>query len=115
MTFLFIAGTMVLVGALEVLLVFVSRPAYERGVTAPAKVFGTLSVVGIGSGLLPQYFEIYKRREVEGISYLFLSVDMLGGLLNDLSLVFSKEFDGLAAASYTLVIVSVLLLSVPVL
>ncbi|XP_006461926.1 hypothetical protein AGABI2DRAFT_205959 [Agaricus bisporus var. bisporus H97] len=117
MTVLLIVGTMILVGALEVLLVFVSRPAYERGITAPAQLFGVLSVVGIGSGLLPQYWEIYKRKEVKGISYLFLSVDMLGGLLNDLSLVFAKEFDGLAAASYTLVIVmnSVVLISAAIL
>lgn len=40
------------------------------------------------------------------MSYTFILIDMLGGLLNDLSLAFADEFDGLAAASYTLVIVS---------
>ncbi|EKM75019.1 hypothetical protein AGABI1DRAFT_13511, partial [Agaricus bisporus var. burnettii JB137-S8] len=105
MSFLLVAGTMISVGGFEVFLVFISRPAYERGVTAPVELYGVLSAVLIAAGLLPQYWEIYKRKEVIGISYLFIFVDVLGGLLNDLSLLFAKEFDGLAAASYTIVIV----------
>lgn len=107
MSFLLVAGTMISVGGFEVFLVFISRPAYERGVTAPVELYGVLSTVLIAAGLLPQYWEIYKRKEVVGISYLFIFVDVLGGLLNDLSLLFAKEFDGLAAASYTIVIVGV--------
>jgi len=100
-------GAMILSGAVEVLLILVSRPAYERGISAPVKLFGILSVVIIAMGLLPQYWEIYKLGEVRGISYIFIVIDMLGGILNDLSLAFSSEFDGLAAASYTSVPVSV--------
>ncbi|XP_006463011.1 hypothetical protein AGABI2DRAFT_42712, partial [Agaricus bisporus var. bisporus H97] len=105
MSFLLVAGTMISIGGFEVFLVFISRPAYERGVTAPVELYGVLSTVLIAAGLLPQYWEIYKRKEVVGISYLFIFVDILGGLLNDLSLLFAKEFDGLAAASYTIVII----------
>jgi hypothetical protein len=101
-----VTGTMIIVGAVEVMLVFVSRPAYEHGISAPVRLFGVLSAVLIAGGLLPQYWEIYVRREVTGVSYTFILIDMLGGLLNDLSLAFSKEFDKLAAASYTAVIVS---------
>jgi len=97
---------MILMGALEVLLIFVSRPAYEHGISAPVKLFGILSAVLIALGLLPQYWEIYKLGEVKGISYIFIAIDSLGGILNDLSLAFSNEFDGLAAASYTSVPVS---------
>ncbi|EKM75016.1 hypothetical protein AGABI1DRAFT_132637 [Agaricus bisporus var. burnettii JB137-S8] len=104
MSFLLVAGTMISIGGFEVFLVFISKPAYERGVTAPVKLYGVLSTLFIAAGLLPQYWEIYKRKEVVGISYLFIFVDILGGLLNDLSLLFAKEFDGLAAASYTIVI-----------
>jgi hypothetical protein len=103
---LLVAGIMISVGALELFLVFVSRPAYERGNTAPVKLYGILSDVLDAVGLLPQYWEIYKRKEVVGVSYSFISIDTLGGLLNDLSLLFAKDFDGLAATSYTLVIVS---------
>lgn len=97
---------MVLTGAFEVLFVFVSRPAVDRGIDAPVKLFGILSVLSISGGLFPQYWEIYKLGEVMGVSYTFICIDMLGGLLNDLSLAFAEHFDGLAAASYTAVIVS---------
>jgi hypothetical protein len=55
----------------------------------------------------PQYYEIYKFREVIGISIIFMTVDMLGGVFNLLSLIFKTEIDALAAISYSLVAVSV--------
>jgi hypothetical protein len=97
---------MSLVGALEVILVFVSRPAYERGISAPVEMCGILSAILIAGGLLPQYWEIYVLGEVKGVSYTFICIDMLGGLLNDLSLAFASEFDSLASVTYTLVTVS---------
>ncbi|KAF5361981.1 hypothetical protein D9756_002428 [Leucocoprinus leucothites] len=103
LSFGIVVGTMIIVGALEVMLVFVTRPAYERGISAPVQLYGVLSVVLIASGLLPQYWEIYLLREVKGISYTFICIDMLGGVLNTLSLAFASEFNGLAAASYTAV------------
>ncbi|KAF8740765.1 hypothetical protein AX14_007399 [Amanita brunnescens Koide BX004] len=92
-------------GVCEVGLVFAIRPSYERGNDIGTLVVGILSSVFIGVGLLPQYWEIYKRREVLGISFLFLFIDMAGGVLNDLSLVFKQTFNILAAITYTLVIV----------
>lgn len=55
----------------------------------------------------PQYYEIYKHREVVGISILFIIVDLLGGVFNDLSLAFKSEFDVIAGVTYSLVVVSV--------
>lgn len=97
--------TMIVAGALEVLFVLVSRPAVEHGIDAPVKLFGILSVLAIAGGLLPQYWEIYKLKEVMGVSYTFICIDMLGGILNALSLAFAEHFDGLAAASYIAVTV----------
>ncbi|KAF9453608.1 hypothetical protein P691DRAFT_800242 [Macrolepiota fuliginosa MF-IS2] len=98
-------STMIFIGALELMLVFVSRPAYERGVSAPITLFGVLSIVTIAGGLLPQYWEIYIRKEVVGVSYVFISIDMLGGLLNALSLAFSTEFDPLAGTAFISVVI----------
>ena len=53
----------------------------------------------------PQYYEIYKYKEVIGISILFISVDLLGGVFNDLSLVFKESFDVVAGVTYSLVVV----------
>jgi len=49
--------------------------------------------------------EIWKRKEVLGISMTFMTVDMLGGVFSLLSLVFKPSFDGVASVSYIVVIV----------
>jgi len=97
------SSLMLLIGALEVAIVFAVRPSMnERGIT----FFGVFASILIAAGLLPQYMEIIKRKEVIGISLTFLTVDILGGLFSDLSLAFRGRFDIIAAISYTLVIVS---------
>ena len=53
----------------------------------------------------PQYWEIYKFKEVIGISVLFMLVDMLGGVFSDLSLAFKDSFDVVAGVAYSLVVV----------
>ncbi|KAG8690529.1 hypothetical protein FRC11_010944 [Ceratobasidium sp. 423] len=71
----------------------------------PTRVMGIMSALLIALGLLPQYWEIWKRKEVVGISMVFMSVDMLGGVFSVLSLVFQAQFDSVAAVSYILVVV----------
>ena len=53
----------------------------------------------------PQYYEIYKYKEVVGISILFMLIDMAGGVFSDLSLAFKEEFDVVAGVTYSLVVV----------
>jgi uncharacterized protein with PQ loop repeat len=101
------AGSLILlIGALEVALVFAIRPSMNK----PAIMFfGVFASILIATGLIPQYSEIIKRKEVVGISLVFLTIDILGGLFSDLSLIFRDHFDVVAAASYTAVIVSYVL------
>jgi hypothetical protein len=54
----------------------------------------------------PQYWEIYKHKEVVGISMLFIFVDWFGGVSSLLSLVFKERFDVIAGITYSLVVVS---------
>jgi len=100
---LLMTGTLILVvGGLEVGFVFALRPSMNiHGI----QFFGVFASVLIACGLLPQYWEIAKRREVVGISLLFLSIDILGAVFSDLSLVFREKFDILAFILYTLVLV----------
>ncbi|CAE6456909.1 unnamed protein product [Rhizoctonia solani] len=74
----------------------------------PTRVMGIMSALLIALGLVPQYWEIWKRKEVVGISMLFMGVDMLGGVFSVLSLVFQAQFDAVAAVSYILVVVCLL-------
>jgi uncharacterized protein with PQ loop repeat len=85
------------------------RPPHDRGehaATTATKALGLVGSVIISAALFPQYWEIYKHKEVIGISVLFMAIDMMGGIFNDLSLIFRAEFDRIAAVTYTLVAVS---------
>ncbi|KAF7331490.1 hypothetical protein MKEN_00027900 [Mycena kentingensis (nom. inval.)] len=95
-------GATLLLGAFEAAMVFALRPSMNA---RAIQFFGIFASVMLALGLLPQYHEIYKRREVIGISVLFMLVDLMGGVFSDLSLTFKPEFDGIAAVSYTLVAV----------
>lgn len=41
-----------------------------------------------------------------GISVLFMTIDLLGGVFSDLSLAFKTKFDVIAGVTYSLVVVS---------
>ncbi|KAJ3544713.1 hypothetical protein NM688_g5710 [Phlebia brevispora] len=92
-------------GGFEAGMVFAVRPAYHAGNIRPVQFFGIFSSVMISLALFPQYWEIYRRREVVGISILFMFVDMMGGVFSTLSLIFKTEFDVIAGVTYSLVVV----------
>lgn len=43
--------------------------------------------------LSPQFYKIYKLREVVGTSFLFMGVDILGAIFSILSLLFRPKLD----------------------
>ncbi|KAI0731363.1 PQ loop repeat-domain-containing protein [Earliella scabrosa] len=101
-------------GGFEAGMVFAVKPAHERGNDGPVQFFGIASTVLLSVALLqvpslcyhrPQYYEIYKYKEVVGISILFMLIDMAGGVFSDLSLAFKEEFDVVAGVTYSLVVV----------
>ncbi|KAF7310086.1 hypothetical protein MIND_00381900 [Mycena indigotica] len=99
---------MLLVGALEVMLVFAVGPSYRNNTESGKRAvqfLGIISSVLISLALIPQYGEIYRLKEVVGISIAFMVVDALGGVFSDLSLVFRDKFDVIAAITYSLVVV----------
>ncbi|KAJ4471496.1 PQ loop repeat-domain-containing protein [Lentinula aciculospora] len=104
---LFLCGCAIL-GGFEVGTVYAVQPSFSRGKrsgTEGIEFFGAMSTIFITIAFIPQYYEIYKHKEVIGISTLFMAVDLLG-VFSDLSLVFkSGNFDIVAAVTYSLVIV----------
>jgi len=95
---------MVIMGGLEVGMVYAIRPSGNSGAIL---FFGILSAVMISTALIPQFYEIWKYKEVKGISKLFVTIDCMGGLFSAISLVFStNKLDVLACISYSLVFVS---------
>ncbi|KAG6850788.1 hypothetical protein H0H93_008826 [Arthromyces matolae] len=96
------ASVMLIIGGLEAGIVFAIRPSMNQ----PAIFFlGVLTSVMIAGGLIPQYWEIFKRREVIGISVPFIVIDWLGAIFALVSLLLRPKFDIMAGVAYSLVIV----------
>ncbi|EMD39084.1 hypothetical protein CERSUDRAFT_122553 [Gelatoporia subvermispora B] len=91
-------------GGFEAGMVYAVRPSFNRGNDGPVEAFGIISAIIISLALLPQYYEIHKHREVVGISMIFMTVDCLGGIFNDLSLAFKAKFDITAGVTYSMVV-----------
>ncbi|KAK7053779.1 PQ loop repeat-domain-containing protein [Favolaschia claudopus] len=101
MSFAMSFGTIVALGGFEVGMIFAIRPSLNDHAI---QFFGIFSSVLLVLGLVSQYMEIYQRKEVVGLSILFMAIDMLGGIFSDLSLAFKPKFDEVAAVLYTLVV-----------
>ncbi|PWZ01960.1 hypothetical protein BCV70DRAFT_148325, partial [Testicularia cyperi] len=97
--------TGILAGGLEVAFYFLCKLGEDRGTSAGTKVMGITGAVLIVVGLVPQYYEIWKLKEVRGISLLFLFIDCSGGVFSLLSLVFKSYFDAIAAVNYIGIVV----------
>ena len=55
----------------------------------------------------PQFYEIYEQQALLGISllFMFMAIDLLGGVFSILSPVFKRHVNVLAAVAYCLVVV----------
>ena len=68
---------------MEILLVFVIRGPYSRGIEWPVTLVGVLAAILLVSGYIPVPFEIIKRRgHVVGIDFVFLTIDCLGAVFS---------------------------------
>ncbi|KAI9207878.1 uncharacterized protein BJ171DRAFT_491888 [Polychytrium aggregatum] len=70
----------------------------ESGVLSALGLVPTVLIIG---GFIPQYITICAQRQVDGISFLFLACDILGGIFSLVSLYFHDgPFDYISAGSY---------------
>lgn len=101
-----VIGTAALFGGLEALLILTLRIPYNKGVTWPDVVVGVVAAVLLASGLLPPYFELWKRDgRVIGFNWFFLAIDTLGGLFSLFALAAQGTFDILGGVMYIIVVV----------
>ncbi|KAJ5524719.1 hypothetical protein N7494_011369 [Penicillium frequentans] len=85
---------------------FFSLIPYNKGVTWPDIVVGVVATLFLAGGLLPPYFELWKRDgRVIGFNWVFLSIDTLGGLFSLFALAAQGSFDILGGIMYILVVV----------
>ncbi|KAM0786532.1 hypothetical protein ACM66B_001989 [Microbotryomycetes sp. NB124-2] len=99
---IFLIAASALAGGIEVGLVFAANADKSN---RARQAWGVLAAITIIAGLLPQYWEVYKFKAVIGISFVFLAVDLLGGVFSLLSIVYAQPpFDVLASISYSSVV-----------
>ncbi|ODV66671.1 PQ-loop-domain-containing protein [Hyphopichia burtonii NRRL Y-1933] len=84
----YVGSFLVVALGLEFGFIFWLRPVYRHGTHWPMLVVGIVASVLLAIGLLPPYFEIWKRRgRVYGINFFFLSMDSAGALLSMISII----------------------------
>lgn len=100
-----IAGSFIALSiGLEVGFILWLRPLYRRGIEYPMLIIGIVASVLLALGLLPPYYELYKRRgRVVGINFIFLGLDSTGALLSMIS-IFVGLMDVLSIVLYAIVL-----------
>lgn len=89
---------------LEVGFILWLRPLHRRGKTWPMLIIGIIALVLLAVGLVPPYFELWKRRgRVVGINFIFLTMDSLGALFLML-LIIVGQMDVMLLTLYAIVL-----------
>ncbi|MCJ1474009.1 hypothetical protein MMC13_002667 [Lambiella insularis] len=101
-----VSAVFVLCGAIEAVLVITLKGPYDRGNEMPMFVVGIIATILVGAGILPPYWEMWKRSgRVIGINWIFLSMDTSGAVFSLFALVAQNTFDILGGCVYLVVII----------
>ncbi|BGP45315.1 hypothetical protein JCM10450v2_001133 [Rhodotorula kratochvilovae] len=101
------AAYAVVTAGFECGMIFASRYVeHHRHSDGLTMLWGILSDIFLGAGFIPQFVEIWRAREVYGISYMFLFLDSLGAVFSIMSLAFKHEFDAIAFAGFAVVLLA---------
>jgi type III secretory pathway component EscS len=90
----------VIMGGIEVGLVFALRQAQDDKVQWPITLMAVLSAVLLCAGVLRHYWDIYQERTVRGISFIFVGLDAMGDVTSLISVVFEPRLDILGMIIY---------------
>jgi len=90
----------VLLGGIEVGLVFALLDAVHRGRHWAVTLMGVLSTVLLSAGVLRHYWDIWVHRTVRGISFIFVGIDAAGDVFSLVSVFFQPKLDILGMVIY---------------
>jgi hypothetical protein len=90
-----------IIGGVEAGLYFALRLAKNRHIEWPLTLMAVLAAILLAVGVLRYYWEIYKSRSVEGISFLFVFIDAGGDVVSILALVFAPRIDVVGMVIYS--------------
>ncbi|KAJ5301510.1 hypothetical protein N7508_006373 [Penicillium antarcticum] len=91
---------LLILGGIEVGLVFALRAAKDRSLEWPLILMAVLSACLLAAGVLRHYWDIYIHRTVRGISFIFVGIDAAGDLFSLVSVLFAKSIDILGIIIY---------------
>ncbi|WVQ98729.1 hypothetical protein IAU59_005860 [Kwoniella sp. CBS 9459] len=74
----------------------------RHGTEIPIVAYGYMSTVLAVIGILPQYYEIYKQKEVIGLSIVFVLTNLVGAVFLIAALFMRDELDTAGLATYAL-------------
>lgn len=94
-----VAGAVI--GGVECGLYFALQQARGRAIEWPLMLMAALAAFFLTLGVLRYYWEIYKSRSVQGISFMFVSIDAGGDLVSILALLFEATVDPLGLVVYS--------------
>ncbi|WVF72148.1 hypothetical protein IAT40_006960 [Kwoniella sp. CBS 6097] len=80
----------------------------RQGIEIPMVVYGYTSTVIAVIGIIPQYYEIYKQKEVIGLSIMFVITDLVGAIFLIAALFLREKVDIAGLATYALTFAMVL-------
>ncbi|KAG0045714.1 hypothetical protein BGZ83_009042 [Gryganskiella cystojenkinii] len=89
----------------EVGAVYGTKAGLAHNVPGTLDAAGSIPVVLLGLGFMPQYLDIFSRRSVVGVSMVFITGDALGSVFSLISLALREHFDLLAALNYVIVLI----------
>lgn len=95
------AGAAAGIGGVECGLYFALREARRLELEWPLILMAVLAAVLLMLGVLMYYWEIYKSKSVEGISFMFVTIDAGGDLVSILALLFEASIDVLGLVIYS--------------
>ncbi|KAF8983027.1 hypothetical protein BGZ46_000107 [Entomortierella lignicola] len=85
--------------------IFATKYGEDNHVKGTTIAAGTIPIVLVVLGFMPQYFDIYRDKSVVGVSMAFIAADAMGAIFSILSLCFSDTLDILATLTYVMVLV----------
>ncbi|OGE56378.1 hypothetical protein PENARI_c003G12220 [Penicillium arizonense] len=77
-----VTSLLLILGGIEVGLVFALRAAKDQGLEWPLILMAVLSACLLAAGVLRHYWDIYVHRTVRGISFIFVGIDAAGDLFS---------------------------------
>ncbi|KAF9117125.1 hypothetical protein BGX27_003587 [Mortierella sp. AM989] len=85
--------------------IYATKYGEDHHVKGTTEAAGTIPIILVVGGFVPQYIDIYRDKSVVGVSMAFIAADAMGAAFSIISLCFRDSLDILATLTYVMVLV----------